>query len=99
MDHLVDRETALNTIRAHKAELSQYHVKSLAIFGSVAREEASGESDVDILVEFNQPVGMFEFIRLQRFLATILGCSVDLATPDALREPMRAQILEESVRA
>jgi len=58
-------------------------------------------SDIDVLVEFEEkkPVGLFEFIRLRHFLQGILGCKVDLATPDALRKEMRAQILKEAIRA
>jgi predicted nucleotidyltransferase len=58
-------------------------------------------SDVDPLVEFSQPVGPFEFIRLKQAVEQILEREVDvtplLATPDALRESMRAGILEEAV--
>ncbi|MBK9713413.1 MAG: nucleotidyltransferase family protein [Kouleothrix sp.] len=74
-------------------------VSSLAVFGSVAREEAGAESDVDILVEFGQPVGLFEFVRLQQRLEALLGRRVDLVTPDALRPTMRDRILHEAIDA
>lgn len=98
-DSPMDRDDALHIIRQHMPDLRRHHVKSLAIFGSVARNEAIDDSDVDILVEFSRPVGLFEFVRLQRFLGTILGCPIDLATPDALRPSMRAEILGEAVYA
>jgi predicted nucleotidyltransferase len=85
-------------IGQHQAELERYGVKSLAIFGSVARGEAADESDLDVLVEFSRPVGLFEFIRLKNFLAGLTGCRVDLVTVDAIRPRMRDNILNEAVR-
>ncbi len=78
-----------------------FPVKRIAIFGSVARDEAGEGSDVDILVEFlpDAHVGLFEFVRLQRTLSDLLDARVDLATPDALREEMREQILREAIDA
>jgi len=95
----LDKQTALAILREHWAELRGYHVKSLAIFGSVARDEAGPGSDVDILVEFDQPVGLIAYSRLQRRLSEILNCRVDLATPAALRDTMRDEILNEAVYA
>lgn len=80
-------------------ELNQCRVAALFLFGSVARGEAHAASDIDLLVEFeaNQPVSLFHFLQLQFFLEERLGHSVDLATPDALRPSMRAQIMKERV--
>lgn len=91
------RQTALAILREHRTELRAYHVKSLAVFGSVARDEAGPGSDVDILVEFDQPVGLFTHMALQERLCEILGCRVDLATPPALHEAMCDEILNEAV--
>ena len=93
------RDKVLALLNDHRAELDQLGVGSLAVFGSVARDDAGADSDVDILVEFRQPVGLFEFVRLQLRLQTILGRRVDLVTPDALRPTMRDQILREAVYA
>lgn len=93
------RDDVLRILAEHKNEIAGYGVKSLAIFGSVARGEARPDSDVDILVEFERPVGFFRFVRLKRRLEELLGRNVDLATPDALRETMRDQILREAIRA
>ena len=98
---MIQRDEALRRLEDHAQDLAMYSVRRLAIFGSVARDEAHENSDVDILVEFEPDarVGLFEFVRLQRFLSHILGCSVDLVTPDALRAEMREQILREAVYA
>lgn len=92
-------EQATKTLARHKDTLSEFKVDSLFIFGSVARGEAEARSDIDILVEFSETVGLFEFARLRSFLEDVLGCRVDLVTPGALRESMRENILREAVRA
>ncbi len=84
-------------MKRHRADLHQRGVKSLAVFGSLARGEATPDSDIDLLVEFNRPVGLFEFIRLKMYLEDLTGKPVDLVTPDALRPAMRADILNEAI--
>ena len=95
----MDKDTVLNIIAANSAELNWFGVSSLSIFGSVARGDARPDSDVDILVEFNRPIGVFEFLDLKEFLESILGQKVDLATPDSLKQQLRDQILKEAIRA
>ena len=68
-------------------------IQSLAVFGSVARGEAGPESDVDLLVEFTDPVGLFHFLAVKESLEAILGCPVDLATPAALKPQLREAII------
>ncbi|MCX6376309.1 MAG: nucleotidyltransferase family protein [Armatimonadetes bacterium] len=95
----MSRDEVLSILAEHKAELVAMGVKSIAIFGSTARNEAGADSDVDILVEFSAPVGMFKFLDVKARLESILGREVDLATPDALRQQMRPRILKEAIRA
>jgi uncharacterized protein len=91
----------VDTLTAHRDEWEAFHVKSLAVFGSVARDEATEQSDVDVLVEFEPEarVGLFEFIDLQHYLSDLLKRRVDLATPEALRKEMKPQILREAIYA
>ncbi len=91
--------TILNLLRSHRTELTNRGVKTLAIFGSVARGEAHLDSDVDILVEFSKPVGLFEFIGLRQYLETLIGSPVDLVTPDAIRPSMKDAIYREAIYA
>lgn len=93
----MDLNAISTLLKNHQDELRQRGVGSLAVFGSVARGEATETSDIDVLVDFNQPVGLFEFIRLKHYLETLTGCRVDLVTPDALRPSMRDSILSEAV--
>jgi uncharacterized protein len=94
---MMNLETISELLKRHQANLRQHGVKSLAVFGSVALGEATSSSDIDVLVEFDRPVGLFEFIRLKYFLEKLTGCSVDLVTLDAIRPTMRANILSEAV--
>lgn len=73
----------------------EYLVSKIGIFGSYARGEATNTSDIDVLVEFSQPVDLFHFIALQDRLAEILGRKVDLATPRALKPLIKDQVLRE----
>ena len=93
------RQTVLATLRAHEADLRAQGVKHLDLFGSFARDEAGPTSDVDVIVEFDHPVGLFALVRLQGWLERLLGRRVDLTTPGALRPAMRARIAPELVRA
>lgn len=74
-----------------------YHVKSIGVFGSVARADNANASDVDILVEFSQPIGFFKFIELEEFLSRIIGKKVDLVTKRALKPAIKEEILQEVV--
>lgn len=86
------RSEVLDILRAHRSELAELGITSLAIFGSVARDEATDVSDVDLLVEVQRPCGLLKFLALQDHLASLLGRSVDLATPEAIRPELRLQI-------
>ena len=84
------------TINAHKLELAiQFHVGSIAIFGSYARGEQDEKSDLDVLVEFERPVG-FLFIHLADYLEDLLNVKVDLVTRDAIK-PNRWKYIKEDL--
>ena len=93
------RDQALKALSGQRRELAAFKVASISIFGSVARDEAGERSDVDLLVEFSEPVGLFHFVRLKRFLEEVLAARVDLVTPGALKAQLRDQILREAIRA
>ena len=95
----MQRQEVLTTLNNHKETLQGFGVKSLLLFGSVARDEARSNSDIDLLVEFDRPVGLFAFVRVQRYLEEILGRSIDLGTPDSLKPYLREPVLREAIRA
>jgi len=74
----------------------EYGVTRLAVFGSYARSEQSEESDVDLLVELRQPMGL-RFVHLAKFLETVVGLKVDLLTPDAIKPNRREHIMKDLI--
>jgi predicted nucleotidyltransferase len=85
-------------VTERKAELDRLGVASLAVFGSVARDEAGPESDIDILVEFRGAATLSRFMDLKSLLETAFGRRVDLVTQKALRERLRPVIEKDAVR-
>ena len=71
------------------------NVAMLGIFGSVARGEDTPNSDVDLLVRLNKPVGFVEFIALEDTFKEILGRNVDLATESSLHPLIRKNVLAD----
>ncbi len=95
------REEVIRKLATCRSELNSRGVQALLLFGSTARNEAAETSDVDLLVEYapGVRVGLFDFVRLRRFLSESLGRPVDLVTSDALRGEMKAEILREAIHA
>jgi len=77
---------------------NNFHVESLSLFGSVARDQANSESDLDILVEYSITPGLFAYLDLKDYLEKIVGRPVDLVTEKALKKQLREKILTEAVR-
>ncbi len=96
---MLSRQIVIQTLVNHQEQLKRFAVRTLLLFGSVARDEAHAESDVDLLVEFEKPVGLFTFIELKEYLEEILNCPVDLGTPQSLRPALKDAVLKEAIRA
>lgn len=96
---MLTRNQLIETLRENDALLGQYSVKSISVFGSIARGEAGSKSDVDLLVEFKPgaKIGLFEFIELKDALSDLLGFSVDLVTPESLHPALKTNIIREAV--
>ena len=87
------RQSILDTLNAEAPALRRkYAVKSLAVFGSMARGDDREDSDVDILVTFEGPATFRGFMGLKLDLQDLLGRPVDLGTPDTLRPEIRANV-------
>ena len=84
-------ERYIDYLRGH------YNVKVIGIFGSLVRGEHKKHSDIDIMVEFSEPVGFFKFIELEEFLSKILKRKVDLVTKKALKPVIKQYVLKEMV--
>jgi hypothetical protein len=95
----IKRDDVLSILlEQHQVLTERYGIASLFLFGSVARDEARPGSDVDLLVEFKQPIGLFDFIELQQRLESLLGCKVDLGTKRSLKLHLEDQVFPEAIR-
>jgi predicted nucleotidyltransferase len=93
-----DRAATLVQLQAHKAHLTlAFGVTDLALFGSVARDDARPGSDLDILVRFDGPATSRRYFGVQFYLEDLFGCEVDLVTEKALRPELRPYIEREAV--
>jgi uncharacterized protein len=94
------KEDVFTLLRQSGAHLRRFGVERLSVFGSFARGEPNHQSDVDILVEFEQGRTSFDnFLSLAEFLEELFGRRVDLMTPDSLNPRFGHHILEEAERA
>ena len=93
----MSKDEVLKVIRSHKKELDSFNVKSLALFGSAARDESHALSDIDILVEFQDKATFYQYMKLKFFLEDTLGCPVDLVTRKSLRPQIRHSVEREAL--
>jgi len=92
------KHEVLSRLTGRAQEVRQrFAVKTLAVFGSVARGEGRPGSDVDVLVAFDGPADFDRFMDLKFFLEDVLGVRVDLITDKALRPQLRSAIEEEAI--
>lgn len=99
IERAMNREQTIRLLSELRVELAEkYAVKSLFLFGSICRDKAGPNSDVDLLVEFDRPVGYFGLFALQAYLESVFGCKVDLGTPNSLKPRIRNRVLGECVR-
>jgi len=85
------RDDIVDSIQANRRTLKMYGVKSLALFGSAARDRIGKRSDIDILVEFDKPTWA-NYIGLKFYLQDLLGREVDLVTPNALKPAVQPAV-------
>lgn len=92
------RDEALRILAAHRRDIERFGAQSLAVFGSVARDEAGPESDIDILAEFAHPPSFAQYMGLKLYLEDLLGVPVDLASLKTLRPCVRPRVESEAIR-
>ena len=94
----MDRSETLALLSQHKPAMQhRYGVRSLALFGSHAREQSRADSDIDMLVEFDGPATSARYFGLQFFLEDLLGRPVDLVTTQALRPQLRPFVERDAI--
>ena len=93
-------EEIKNTLAKHKEELQKkYSVKAIGVFGSYVRGTQKKQSDVDVLVEFDESsnLSLLDFVRLENYLGEVLGVKVDLVEKHTLKPRIGKRVLEEVV--
>ena len=95
----MDRRHVLQLLGEHKPHLAEkYGVMELAVFGSMARNAAAPDSDIDVLVDFDGPATSARYFGVLFYLEDLLGRSVDLVTEKALRAELRPYVEREALR-
>jgi len=93
-----DIDRIKHLLASHKMELrEEFKVRDIGVFGSYIRGEQRKASDIDILVEFAEPVGLFTFLALEDYLSELLGLNVDLVSKKALKPHIGKRVLKEVV--
>jgi len=77
--------------------MERYRVKDIGIFGSYVRGEQKKRSDLDILVDFDEPISLLKFIELENYLRENIGLKVDLVMKDSLKPRIGKHIIKEVV--
>jgi uncharacterized protein len=93
----MDRDLTLALLAQHQTTLRNMGVISLAIFGSVARNEARPDSDVDLLVEIEAPVTFDRYMDVKFYLEDLLDKPVDLVTALSLKPQLRSIVEREAI--
>jgi len=75
----------------------QYKVETIGIFGSYSRGEQTKKSDLDLLVSFSGPIGIYKFIEVEEFISNKLRVRIDLVQKGALLPMIKDQILNETI--
>ena len=92
------KEAILKRLRQLKTKLTtEYHVKSIGVFGSIIRDESTASSDIDVLVEFTKEADLLDLVGLSMFLEEQLRRPVDVVSLGGLREELKEYVLPEVV--
>ena len=92
---MITKNDILNKLRELKPFLHQnYNVKEIGLFGSFSDETYTEESDIDIIVELEKPIG-WKFFSLELYLQSVFNRKIDIVTKNAIKEPIRENILKQ----
>jgi len=94
----MERDCIFSTLKQHQPTLHQLGVQSMWIFGSVARNEAHAESDVDVLVDLQSPLTFDRYMNLKLYLEDLLEQKIDLVTRKSLKPQLREIVEQEAIR-
>lgn len=89
------KEEIKNILLENKAILKKYKVNKVGIFGSYITGKMRKKSDVDLLVEFDEVIDLFEYVHLINDIKNLLKINIDLTTPDAIKQYIKPKIMKE----
>lgn len=97
----MEKRSVIQILRAHEPELKAAGIVHLRLFGSVARDESSAASDIDLMADFDRSrrLTLISMVHLENQLSDILGAKVDLSPSDSMKELIRNHALRESALA
>jgi len=94
---LISRDFVLSTLKEHSEDIKNLGVKTLALFGSTARNEATTDSDLDFLVEFKAELTFKRYMKLKFFLEDLFNKNVDLVIKTDLKPQIRESVINEAI--
>ncbi len=93
-----NRESIQELLFSNKLDLKErFAIKTLSLFGSYVRNDQTENSDLNVLVEFEEAPSFFEFIRIEIYLTNLIGVKVDLVMKNALKPNIGKQIIQEAI--
>ena len=93
----MNKNAITSIIKENLPELQrEYKINLLKLFGSYAKNQQNPDSDVDILVDFNEDINLIQFIKLKNALSEMLNMNVDLVMENALKKRIKNKILKEA---
>ena len=92
------KEKVLTLLQEHLNEIRAFHIEKLFIFGSVARDQDTSKSDIDILIKFDGPASYDRYMDLKFYLEDLLDRKVDLVTEEAVRSEIRHFVEQDLIR-
>ncbi|GAV22217.1 nucleotidyltransferase family protein [Carboxydothermus pertinax] len=92
-----DKNFIINKLLENKNLLKTYHVSKIGLFGSFVRNKASQTSDIDLLIDFDEPITIFQFVELKNDLERLFKRKVDLGTFAAVKPAIRDKIFREAI--
>jgi hypothetical protein len=97
----MDKRSVIQTLREHEPELRAAGIVHLRLFGLVARDEVSAESDIDLMADFDRSkhLSLISLVHLENHLGDLLGTKVDLSPADSMKEHVRERAIREAVLA
>ena len=97
----MEKNRIIATLREHQDELNRQGVLHAALFGSMARGDATAQSDIDIMIDLDpkRRLTIYDYVGLQDFIGSLFPVSVDVVDRDALKLPIKPAVLAEAIHA